>query len=61
MEKNEAVRQLKLYFFDRSLESMNKAFFYGLNSQSEEWITGIVKRGINFMDRLTNIYVGESC
>ena len=60
-ERIETNRQLKLYYFDQSLENMDKALYFGLSSQARNWVEELIERGASFMGRLQNIFCEEEC
>ena len=60
-ERIETNRQLKLYYFDQSLENMDKALYFGLSSQARNWARELIERGASFMGRLRNIFSEEEC
>ena len=43
------------------MDSLDKALFFGIDSQSEEWTKELVQRGSFIMSRLLDIFQRESC
>ena len=60
LERHENSRQIKLYFFDQSLENLDKALFLGVNHQPNDWIRELISRASTFTARLRIIFSGES-
>ena len=60
-ERIESSRQLKLYYFDQSLENLDKALFFGMSCQTNSWVRELIERGASFMGRLRNIFSEEEC
>jgi len=60
-ERIESSRQLKLYYFDQSLENLDKALFFGMSCQTNNWVRELIERGASFMGRLRNIFSEEEC
>lgn len=59
-EQLESDQTIKLFNFDRSLEHLDKALYFGIDSQEKIWIDDLVQRGAIIMARLRVIFRGET-
>lgn len=58
-ERIEPSRQLQLYYFDQSMDCLDKALYFGSESQSASWHESLIKRGNEIMSRLRFIFTDE--